>query len=234
MANASDTPQDAGQDATDPVSEEIVDAVFGIACPSLPVDHAYALSQAIQGVLPWFAEEPLAGLHLIHGAGSGSGWMRPESPDALLQLSHRVKLVLRLPSRRVEDAASLLGHTLQVADWPLRVDQLSVKPLSRITTLFSRGVILAADGDEPAFLSAAAAELGLLGIRKSKLVCGRTTRVSTPARAYEARSLMLAGLTRAQSRVVQQHGLGAERKLGFGLFIPHKSIDDLHARSDFS
>ena len=234
MATGTDMPQDAGQDATDPVSEEIVDAVFGIACPSLPVDHAYALSQAIQGVLPWFAEEPLAGLHLIHGAGSGSGWMRPESPDALLQLSHRVKLVLRLPSRRVEDAASLLGHTLQVGDWPLRVDQLSVKPLSRITTLFSRGVILAANRDEPAFLSAAASELDELGIRKSTLVCGRTTRVSTPTRTYEARSLMLAGLTREQSRVVQQHGLGAERKLGFGLFIPQKNIEDLHARSDFS
>lgn len=234
MANGTDTPQDAGQDAADPVSEEIVDAVFSISCPSLPVGHAYALSQAIQGVLPWFAKEPLAGLHLIHGAESGSGWMRPESPDALLQLSHRVKLVLRLPGRRVEDAARLLGHTLQVGDWPLRVVKLSVRPLSRITTLFSRGVILAANGDEPAFLSAAAAELGALGIRKSTLVCGRTTLVSTPTRTYEARSLMLAGLTREQSRVVQQRGLGTERKLGFGLFIPHKNIEDLHARSDFS
>ena len=32
---------------------DIVDAVFAISCRSLPVDHAYALSQAIQAVLPW-------------------------------------------------------------------------------------------------------------------------------------------------------------------------------------
>ena len=58
---------------------DIVDAVFAIACRSLPVDHAYAMQQAIQEALPWFAEEPLAGLHTVHGAASGSGWMRPEA-----------------------------------------------------------------------------------------------------------------------------------------------------------
>ena len=235
MVKEKATQQDAHPDAAErPVPADIVDAVFGISCRCLPVDHAYALSQAIQDALPWFAQEPHAGLHLIHGAGSGSGWMRPELPDALLHLSHRVKLVLRLPRPRVDSAANLLGRTLQVADWPLRVDRLSVKPLSRITTLFSRGVILAAAGDEAAFLSAAEDQLGALGIRKSKLVCGRTTVIATPERTYHARSLMLAGLTREQSLALQQHGLGAQRKLGFGLFIPHKTIEDLHSRSDFS
>ena len=223
-----------GQDtAARPAPGDIVDAMFGIACRCLPVDHAHALSQAIQDALPWFAAEPLAGLHLIHGAGSGSGWMRPELPDALLQLSQRTKLTLRLPGHRVDAAAELIGRTLEVAGWPLRVDSLAVKPLSRITTLFSRGVILPAAVDEAEFLSAAEDLLGALGIRDARLVCGRSTIVATPERTYLARSLMLAGLTREQSLVLQQHGLGAERKLGFGLFIPHKNIDDLNHRADF-
>lgn len=217
---------------------DIVDAVFAISCPSLPVDHAYALSQAIQGALPWFVEEPYAGLHLIHGAGSGSGWTRPESPDELLQLSHRVRLTLRLPRHRLEDAAVLIDRTLQVGGWPLRIEGLSAKPLSRITTLFSRGVIFPADdataGDETVFLAAATDELAALDIRNAKPVCGRATRAATPGRTHVARSLMLAGLTREQSLLLQQRGLGSERKLGFGLFIPHKSIDDLHSRPDFS
>lgn len=217
-----------------PVPGDIVDAVFGISCPCLPVDHAYALSQAINGALPWFEDEPHAGLHLIHGAGSGSGWMRPELPDALLQLSHRVKLALRLPGHRVDDASSLLGRTLDVAGWPLGVNRLSVRPLSRITTLYSRGVMLSASGDEAEFLAAAEGGLGVLGIREAKLVCGRATVAATPGQTYHARSLMIAALTREQSLVVQQHGLGAKRKLGFGLFIPHKNIDDLNYRSDFS
>jgi CRISPR-associated protein Cas6 len=210
---------------------EIVDAIFAISCRSLPVDHAYALSQAIQAALPWFAEEPRAGLHTVYGAASASGWMRPEGADALLQLSHRAKLALRLPRHRLGDAAALLGSTLQVAGWPMRVDRLSLRPLSRITTLFSRCVVLAAAGDEAAFLVAAAGELGALGIIAGTTLCGRVTPVATPARTYQTRSLMLAGLTPEQSLALQQHGLGAERILGCGVFIPHKDIGDLRSRS---
>ncbi len=210
---------------------DIVDAVFAIACRSLPVDHAYALQQAIQEALPWFAEEPLAGLHTVHGAASGSGWMRPEGADAVLQLSHRAKLALRLPAHRAEEAAALVGCTLQVAGSPLRVEKMALRPLSRITTLFSRCVVLAAD-DEAMFVSAATEELGALGIRAERMVCGRMTTVATPARTYQARSLMLAGLTLEQSLLLQRSGLGAGRKLGCGLFIPHKDIADLRSRSE--
>jgi CRISPR-associated protein Cas6 len=210
---------------------DVVDAVFAIACRCLPVDHAYALQQAIQDALPWFAQEPRAGLHTVHGAASGSGWMRPEGADALLQLSHRAKLALRLPRHRLEDAAALLGRTLQVAGWPMHVEKMALRPLSRITTLFSRCVVLAAV-DEAAFVIAATDELGALGIKPGSMVCGRVTPVATPAGTYQSRSLMLAGLTLAQSLLLQQSGLGAGRKLGCGLFIPHKDIGDLHSRSD--
>jgi len=210
---------------------DIVDAVFAIACRSLPVDHAYALQQAIQEVLPWFAQEPGAGLHTVHGAASGSGWMRPEGADALLQLSHRAKLALRLPAHRAQGAAALVGRTLQVAGWPLRVERMALRPLSRITTLFSRCVVLA-DGDETVFVRAAIAELATLGIRAERMVCGRVTPVATPARTYQARSLMLAGLTLEQSLLLQQSGLGTGRKFGCGLFIPHKDIADLRSRDD--
>ncbi len=216
---------------------DIVDAVFAISCRSLPVDHAYALSQAIQGALPWFAEEPGAGLHTVYGAASASGWMRPEGADAMLQLSRRAKLALRLPRHRLDNACALLGRTLEVAGCPLRLDRLAVRPLSRITTLFSRCVVLAdtnseAVDDEAAFLAAAADELGALGINADRMLCGRVTRVATPARSYQTRSLMLAGLTPEHALALQQHGLGAGRMLGCGLFIPHKDIADLRTRLD--
>lgn len=216
------------------VQGDVVDAVFAITCRSLPVDHAWALSQAVGNALPWFSGEPDAGLHTVHGAASGSGWMRPEGADALLQLSHRAKLALRLPRHRVEDAAALLGHTLEVAGWPLRVDRLAVRPLSRITTLHAHGVVFAdADADdEIAFVSAAEDELRTLGIVPATLLCGRATPIATPAQVYQTRSLMLAGLTRAQSLVLQRRGLGVERRLGCGVFIPHKDIGDLNSRPD--
>lgn len=211
---------------------EVLDSVFAISCPSLPVDHAYALSNAILSEIPWFAQEPSAGLHTVHGAQSGGGWMRPEGPDAMLQLSRRAKLVLRLPRHRLEDAAALVGRTLHVSGWPLRVDGVTLRPLSRITTLFSRSVMFVAEGDEAAFMAAAAEELGALGIKPERMLCGRVTPISTPDRIHHARSLMLAGLTVEQSLALQKQGLGEGRKFGCGLFLPHKDIADLRSRSD--
>ena len=223
---------DAGQDrAGDPA--EIVDAVFAISCRSLPVDHAYALFRAIEAALPWFGEEPAAGLHTIHGAETGAGWTRPEGPQARIELSRRAKLALRLPRHRLEAAAlGLLGRTLDVAGSALAVERLALRPLSRITTLFSRGVTLAEADEEPAFLEAAAAELGALGIRPERMVCGRAALLATPEHVHRTRSLMLAGLAPEQSLRLQVYGLGPGRTLGCGLFIPHKDIADLRSRTD--
>ena len=123
------------------VPDDIVDVVYSIDCRALPVDHAYALSQAIQRALPWFTQEDDAGLHTIHVAESGNGWMRPEQADALLYLSRRTKLTLRLPKHRIEDAGKLTGQTLDIDGKPLRVEKSVVRSLSTITTLFSRYIV---------------------------------------------------------------------------------------------
>ncbi len=214
------------------VPDDVADAVFAISCRNLPVDHAWALSQAIQAALPWFADEPHAGLHVIHGADSGNGWMRPEDPHALLHLSRRTKLTLRLPKHRLGDAEMLLGRTLDVAGHALRVDKLTPRPLSRITTLFSRHVLIGAGDDESVFLKAAIEQLGALGIKPVKMLCGRQTTVATPAGTLSTRSLMLADLAVEESVLLQQRGLGPERKLGCGLFIPHKDINEIRRKSE--
>lgn len=217
--------------------EDVVDAAFAIECRSLPVDHAFALSAAIQAALPWFADEPQAGLHTVHGAASGAGWQRPEGEDALLQLSHRTRLVLRLPESRLQDAATLTGRTLDIAGFPMRVGRLAARPLLRIASLFSRSVIFEGSGDEAAFLAAAAEALRVLGVETSTMLCGRDVTLATPQRSYRARSLMVTVATPAQSLALQRHGLGEARKLGCGLFIPHKDVGDLRgaarARQDW-
>jgi len=206
---------------------EVMDAVFAIACRSLPVDHAYALSAAIQTALPWFSEEPQAGLHAVHGAASGAGWQRPEGEDAQLQLPRRTKLVLRLPGHRMADAAALTGRTLEVAGSPIRVGRLSARPLLRIASLFSRGVLFEGAADEPEFVAAANEGLRTLGIEASTMLCGRDAALATPRGSYRTRSLMLTVATPAQSLALQRQGLGEARKLGCGLFIPHKDVGDL-------
>lgn len=211
--------------------DEVVDAVFAIECRSLPVDHAHALSQAVQAALPWFADEPQAGLHTVHGAASGAGWQRPEGEDAVFQLSRRTKLVLRLPAHRMADAAALSGRTLDVAGSPMRVGRVSARALLRIASLFSRSVIFPGAADEAAFVAAAEEGLRALGVEAATMLCGREVTLATPTCTYQTRSLMLTVATPAQSLLLQRHGLGEGRKLGCGVFIPHKDVGDLRGEA---
>jgi CRISPR-associated protein Cas6 len=209
------------------VPDDIVDVVFSIQCRSLPVDHSYSLSQAIAAALPWFADEEHAGLHTIHVAESGNGWMRPDDPKALLHLSRRTKLMLRLPKRRVEDAAKLTGQTLDVGGHAMQVEKAAVKPLSAITTLFSRYLVAGEGLDEMAFMREAQSLLADMGIRPKKMLCGMGHVIATPDRKIHARSLMLADLAVEESVRLQQRGLGPGRTLGCGLFLPHKDINEV-------
>jgi len=209
------------------VPDDIVDVVYSIECRALPVDHAYALSQAIQRALPWFAQEDRAGLHTIHVAESGNGWMRPDDPNALLHLSRRTKLTLRLPKHRIEDAGKLTGQTLDIDGKPLRVEKSVVRPLSTITTLFSRYIVMRDGTDEDVFLQDAMALFHKMGMRPKKMLCGMEHVIATPERTIRARSLMLADLAVEESVKLQQQGLGPDRKLGCGLFIPHKDIREV-------
>ena len=112
------------------VPDDIVDVVFKVQCKQLPLDHAYDLSRVVQQELPWFADEPQSGIHLIHGAESGNGWMRPEEPDAILPLSRRTRFMMRVAKHRVDAAAQLAGQMLNVAGNDLILSDPHTKPLS--------------------------------------------------------------------------------------------------------
>jgi CRISPR-associated protein Cas6 len=130
------------------------------------------------------------------------------------------------------DAAALTGRTLDIAGCSMRVGRLAARPLLRIASLFSRSVIFGGAADEPAFVAAANEGLRALGVEASTMLCGRDVTLATPEGPYRTRSLMLTVATPAQSLALQRAGLGEARKLGCGLFIPHKDVGDLRSRSD--
>jgi CRISPR-associated protein Cas6 len=210
------------------IPQSIVDLVFNMNCRCLPIDHAYALSQAIQQALLWFEQEPQAGLHLIHGAESGNGWIRPDEQDALLYLSRRTKLTLRLPQHRIKDAQDLSGKTLDIAGHSLKVGTAKEKPLSSMPVLFARHLVADPEQDEDAFLDKAVAQIQQMGIQCRKALCGRTHHFKLPDSELFTRSLMIADLKPSDSITLQQQGLGSEKKMGCGLFVPHKDIKSVN------
>lgn len=212
--------------------DDVVDLSFRIECRHLPVDHLHALSEAIVDVLPWLVEEQQAGLHEIHIPDAANGWERPQDPDALLHLSKRTRLVLRVPRHRVEGAHGLTGAILDIKGQPMTVGKATEKPLSSIPTLYARYLISDEASTEEDFLAESARQLKARGIRLRKMLCGKTHRIQTPEGELFARSLMLAELSREDSFALQRQGLGDKQHMGCGLFIPHKDIAEVRPGDD--
>jgi len=207
----------------------IVDLSFRIKCKTLPLDHAYDLSNALCAELDWIREEAHVGIHLIHGAESGNGWQRPEDTmQDVLQLSKRTRLTLRLPKERVTDAQTLTGKELRIDGHSLGVGAATVKPLSSFDTIFARYVVTSEQQDEDQFSARVAAELERMGVQVRKLLCGRTAQFKTSGQPVFVKSVMLADMEAYESVRVQQTGLGTHRIMGCGLFVPHKGIRPVH------
>ncbi len=207
------------------VPDDVVDIAFRIECKMLTLDHAHALAEQISAQLPWMKEEPQAGIHCIFVAASGNGWMRPENNETeLLQLSKRTKMHIRIPKHRVKDSQRLTGKTLDINGHFLKVGAGQIKLLSDSTTLFARHVVTEERESETLFLQRQVQELKEKGISVKKMLCGRRNYFKIPGRLLYTRTLMLAELSKEESVLLQQNGLGTDRLLGCGLVLPHKGI----------
>lgn len=213
---------DNDRDVTIP--EDILDISFRLEGAHIPIDHAWELSEAVQEFLPWMKDEPEAAIHQIHVAASGNGWLRPEDKDTeVLHLSRRTSLTLRIPRERLEATQQLTGQSLNIAGQDIRLGSSKTKPLSKLTTLFSRYV--AGPEDETEFMRFVASQLSDLEVTIRKMLCGKTNVISTPEGDIMTRSIMIADVDLKESIALQRKGIGPHRLLGCGIVIPHKGIE---------
>ena len=244
--------QEDDTEKTFEVPDDIVDILFSVDCRHVPVDHAYALSAALHLAAPWIAEESSGvAVHSIHVAGSQNGWERPEHGTSQhLILSKRTKLCLRVPRERMDALLEdLQGKTLDGSGSPLTIGAGKIRPLSKERTLFSLYLVappidreenprqdpqaptgassaeLQPDDSEEGFLAWAVQALADQGIQVRKALCGKATPLGIPGGILRTRSLLVADLTAEESVRLQQQGLGPHRKMGCGIFIPHKGIE---------
>jgi CRISPR-associated protein Cas6 len=214
------------------IPEDIIDLSFAISCKTLPLDHAWVLSQAILEHLPWLTDE-VAGIHHIHVAESNNGWMRPTDDEkgALLYPSHRTKMTLRIPSLKIEQAnQELTGKTLLIDGHKLTVGKSKKKELTNDSVIFSRHVLSSTKENENDFLARIAQEVKQIsGFKVKKMLCGKTHTINTPSERLLTRHLMIADLDSESSVKIQQQGLGDARVLGCGIFLPHKGIKSLNS-----
>ncbi|MCP4125649.1 MAG: type I-MYXAN CRISPR-associated protein Cas6/Cmx6 [Gammaproteobacteria bacterium] len=216
--------QDEKENTPYQIPDDVVDLSFSISCTSIPVDNAYALSSAIIAILPWFSNEPEAGLHIIQGGPSINGWQRPETEDATLLLSKRSKLRLRLPKHRVEDAEQLCGKLLDVSGYNIEVGRFKTLLLGNTDTLLSRHIVSAIEEDETEFTERMLQELRGMGLELTKILSGRDHALAGPDGPINTKSLLVSGMTAEDAVTLQAKGIGPGRSMGFGLFIASKSL----------
>lgn len=222
--------EDAGGKKKYETPGDVVDVGFKLECKTLPVDHAQSLSDAIHSALPWFAEETFAGLHLIHVAESGNGWMRPEDPEnEVLCLSKRTRMTLRVPDHRVDDAYQLSGRELNIDGHALTVKEGTPKKLSVLPTMFARYILTEQQMDEDAFLQQMVDVLRTMEIPVTKIMAGRQRKMRMRDGDVYLRSLMVAEMIPENAFKLQMHGIGGGRKFGCGLFLPQKGISAVNS-----
>ena len=207
------------------VPEDVVDINFKISCTQLPLDHAHILSQAILQKLPWAESNPYTAIHLIHGAESGNGWIRPEGPDEVIYPSRRTLFSIRTSSEHIDQVSELANQTIMLDDIALTLTKPTIRKLSKLTTIFARYLVAENVDNEEAFLTEMYVLLKAKGIKPSKMMSGRIHTMQFPDHTVSTRSLMLDGIEIPQSVQLQQEGLGQGRLYGCGIFLPHKGID---------
>ena len=202
------------------------DLAFALSGRAIPLDYTAVLSRAVIEKLAWLASVRSAGLRLALGVESGNGWQRDDGKGALIYLSRRARLVLRLPLVRLEDASALSGKTLEIGGFPLTVGEPIVHSLTPSDTLYAQHVI-DETGDEDAFLDRVARAIDALGPVPPKIMCGKKRQVASPNGWLCTRSVMVAGLAPRDSLALMAEGVGSGRLMGCGLFVPYKRFSAL-------
>ena len=206
------------------VPDTVADLSFKLISKQVPLDHAQQLSDEILNVLPWIADEPLAGIHMIHGASTGNGWNRPEGDEGSIYLSKRSRMLIRMPKTRHEDMNALVGKTIQLDGHDVTFGEYQIKPLTALGTLFARYVIVGDNETEDEFVARVASDLKAMGINLTKALCGMGHSFVLNKGLTKTMSIMVADLDPEDAVVLQQKGIGEGRTAGFGIFLAHKGI----------
>lgn len=191
---------------------EGVDVALALRGAALPGQPAVALREALLRHWPWLEREPLAGVHPLKLAHAG---------DAAVALPQRLRLLLRLPRARVPEVLASAPQSLALDGANIELGPPQVREWLAHSTLYAYRVV-APRHDEALFMQQVQAGLADLGVA-GELVCGKAGNLPVRGQNLTTYSLMVHGLRPGAALRLLAAGLGPERLLGCGLFVPHRS-----------
>jgi CRISPR-associated protein Cas6 len=194
---------------------EMIDIVFDLDGGTLPAAYPFALWAALIHSVPQLAEEQLVGILPLRGTANSEGLLLPK----------RAKLVMRLPTRLADLAATRLpGQQLDIAGRAVRAGAAKTRPIHPFPTIHAQ--LVTGTNDEVLFVEHINAQLGEMKI-KGKLICGKRRTIKDDTQSIHGYSLVVHDLRPEASLHLQFIGLGESRQFGCGIFVPSKVISGL-------
>ena len=195
---------------------DMIDLQFDLVGSTIPADNALLLSEALLTQLPWLGEDNRIGIQHLKGAETNTG-------DASLNINRRTKLFVRAPKARVDDLQQLVGITLSLAGHDLQIGSFKTRAFSPFGNIYAHFVDTGSATEEQ-FVQDVMRELdGHFHIRCG-FICGKRQTLKSASGPLFGYSLMLHDVPPHKSLQLQDEGMGLNRLLGCGIFIPHKSI----------
>jgi CRISPR-associated protein Cas6 len=194
----------------------MIDLQFDLVGTTIPADNAQLLSNALQRLLPWLGEVSGTGIQHLKGAETNSG-------DPTLNINRRTKLFLRVPKSRVDDMQQLVGQTLDIAGHTLQIGSFKTREFSPFANIYAHFVDTGSATEEQ-FVQDVMRELDGHFQLRCGFICGKRQTLQSASGTLFGYSLMLHDVPPHKSLQLQDEGIGRNRLLGCGIFIPHKSI----------
>lgn len=194
----------------------MIDLQFDLIGTTIPADNAQLLSDALLKRLPWLGDHAGAGIQLLKGAESNSG-------DVTLNINRRTKLFMRVPKARVDDLQVLRGQSLDLMGHSLQIGNFKTRAFSPFAHIYAHFVDTGSAGEEQ-FVQDVMRELDGHFKLRCGFICGRQQTMQSTSGPLYGYSLMLHDVPPHKSLQIQDEGLGRNRLLGCGIYIPHKSI----------
>ena len=204
------------EDRPEEYTPQMIDLQFDLVGTVIPADTAQLLSDAVLKLLPWLGEHAGAGIQHLKGAETNSG-------DVSWNINRRTKLFIRVPKTRVDDMQALCGQSLDLNGHALKIGPFKTRAFSPFGNIYAHFVDTGSAGEEQ-FVQDVMRELDGHFKLRCGFICGRQQTLQSASGPIHGYSLMLHDVPPHKSLQIQDEGLGRNRLLGCGIFIPHKSI----------
>ncbi|MDP2265149.1 MAG: type I-MYXAN CRISPR-associated protein Cas6/Cmx6 [Thiobacillus sp.] len=204
------------EDKPEEYTPHMIDLQFDLIGTTIPADNAQLLSDAMLELLPWLSEYPGAGIQHLKGAETNSG-------DVTLHINRRTKMLMRAPKARVDDLHLLCGQSLDLMGHPLQIGNFKTRAFTPFANIYAHFVDTGSAGEEQ-FVQEVMRELDGHFKLRCGFICGKQQTLQSKSGPLYGYSLMLHDVPPHKSLQIQDEGLGRNRLLGCGIFIPHKSI----------